>query len=72
MLNERKIRQMIKEMGMDRLANPKKFAEFDNWTKLSYPPKQSSKLTYFIEIASTTTTEMDQRGKDGELGGNPQ
>lgn len=72
MLNERKIRQMIKEMGMGRLANPKKFAEFDNWTKLSSPQKTSSTPTYFIEIASTTRTEMDQRGKDGELGRDPQ
>ncbi len=70
MLNQQEIQRILKEIGLDKLAEISQYAEFDNWTKLSSKPSTPNTKT-FIEITTTTVAETEQGRQYGELGRNP-
>ena len=69
MIIQQEIQKMLKEVGLEKLAEKSQFSDFDNWTKLSSKSDAPQTQT-FIEITTTTVSEIEQRGKNGELGRN--
>lgn len=71
MLTQQEIQKMLEEIGLSDLDEKSRLAEFDKWTKLA-SGENNIQLQTFIEITSTTVTEVEQGSKHGELGRNPQ